>query len=546
MKKNTSFIAILFWSFLYSFVCCPLSYGQENLVLNPSFEDVNLDSLSCGYYQTTPSFNAAIHYWTNPSNATSDLFHMSLDEHCATYPLSTSNQVQLMPRTGDAMAGILLYTEEMEDAEEPVQFKEYLQGQLKEPLVQGTTYLIQFYIRLGKRSVYITNNIGFKFLKESYFEETEGPLSLVPDFNYPTVIDLNDEWTLIKFEYTAPTSGIQYFILGNFFGTDETIVERRHVYFRGFDAYYIIDDVSVQNITTTFDSIGPYCKNTVFTLPETSKEGYHGTWSPAINNQETTTYTFTPDEPQIKPTTITIEITPPTQDLLFDLPTAICPGADFSLPTQSDDGIQGTWIPEVNTQTTTTYTFHPTEENPCIKPYTTTIEVLPLQDFSLVYSCFKGQVEIEALLPSKENDSVYSWSINDQLVDDTSTVLKLSSYASLLHSGSTRIEATLTDQNGCHPTARIELEDIQQYCFIPRGISPNGDGLNDFFDLHTFGGVSIQIFNRQGVKVYENAHYTDQWEGQTNQGVALPSGTYYYQFTTSKAEQLSGWVEVMR
>lgn len=541
MRNNTFRLLLFLLSLLSSFV-----YSQENLVLNPSFEDVNIDSLSCRYYQTTASFNAAIHYWTNPSSASSDLYHMSLDHSCPMYPLSTYNQPLLQPRTGDAMVGILTYTEELEDAPEPEEFKEYVQGQLSEPLIQGATYLVQFYVILGKGSVYVTNNIGFKFMEESYFKDTVSPLPLVPDFNYPTVIDLNDEWTRIEFEYTAPTAGIQYFIIGNFFGTDETTIQHRPVYFRGFDAYYLLDDVSVQNITASFDSMGPYCKNTVFTLPETSKEGHHGTWSPAINNQETTTYTFTPDEPHIKSTSLTIEITPPTLDLHFDLPTAICPGTDFVLPIQSEDGIQGSWSPEMNTQKTTTYTFHPTEENSCYRPFTATIQVFPLQDFTLAYSCFEGQVQVEAFLPSTENYAMYTWRINDHILADTSTSINLATYASLLHSGTTRIEATLVDPNGCHPTASLELEDIQQYCFIPKGISPNGDGRNDFFDIHTFGGVAIQIFNRNGVKVYEQTNYTNQWEGQSNSGTPLPSGTYFYQFITPQEEQISGWVEVMR
>jgi Secretion system C-terminal sorting domain len=48
-------------------------------------------------------------------------------------------------------------------------------------------------------------------------------------------------------------------------------------------------------ITPTFNAFGPYCYGqTIPPLPTTSLNGVSGTWSPAINNAATTTYTFTP------------------------------------------------------------------------------------------------------------------------------------------------------------------------------------------------------------------------------------------------------------
>ena len=51
-------------------------------------------------------------------------------------------------------------------------------------------------------------------------------------------------------------------------------------------------------------------------LPTTSINGIAGTWSPAIDNTTTTTYTFTPTSTALPecaiPTTLTITITPST------------------------------------------------------------------------------------------------------------------------------------------------------------------------------------------------------------------------------------------
>lgn len=47
--------------------------------------------------------------------------------------------------------------------------------------------------------------------------------------------------------------------------------------------------------TPVFTQIGPICQGDVFVLPTTSLNGISGTWSPAENNNMTTTYTFSPN-----------------------------------------------------------------------------------------------------------------------------------------------------------------------------------------------------------------------------------------------------------
>jgi len=82
-------------------------------------------------------------------------------------------------------------------------------------------------------------------------------------------------------------------------------------------------------------------------------------------------------------------------------------------------------------------------------------------------------------------------------------------------------------------------------CQVPRGISPNGDGFNDNWDLTPFGVVKLEIFNRMGNLVYSyGMGYTNQWNGQTTNGARLPSGTYFYSFNSINGIK-TGWVEVL-
>lgn len=70
--------------------------------------------------------------------------------------------------------------------------------------------------------------------------------------------------------------------------------------------------IIVNSITTpNFTQILPICPGvTLNALPNTSTNGITGTWSPAINNTATTTYTFTPTSGQCAiSTTMTIEVT---------------------------------------------------------------------------------------------------------------------------------------------------------------------------------------------------------------------------------------------
>jgi hypothetical protein len=66
------------------------------------------------------------------------------------------------------------------------------------------------------------------------------------------------------------------------------------------------------NVTPSFSSVGPICSGTTLSaLPTTSTNTITGTWSPALNNAATTTYTFTPTVGQCATTnTLTITVNP--------------------------------------------------------------------------------------------------------------------------------------------------------------------------------------------------------------------------------------------
>lgn len=82
--------------------------------------------------------------------------------------------------------------------------------------------------------------------------------------------------------------------------------------------------------------------------------------------------------------------------------------------------------------------------------------------------------------------------------------------------------------NSCD-TATVSLfVDTEFECLISEGISPNGDGINDFFEvrcLNEYPNKNVRIFNRWGNLVYDGSG--DDFNGQFN-GNDLPDGTYFY------------------
>lgn len=84
-------------------------------------------------------------------------------------------------------------------------------------------------------------------------------------------------------------------------------------------------------------------------------------------------------------------------------------------------------------------------------------------------------------------------------------------------------------------------------CLIPRGISPNGDGDNDSFDLSTMGVNEITIFNRYGLELYHfKGAYTNQWHGQDKSNNDIPDGTYFYSIHKTEGAAVTGWVYINR
>ncbi|MGB3870114.1 MAG: HYR domain-containing protein [Flavobacteriales bacterium] len=85
--------------------------------------------------------------------------------------------------------------------------------------------------------------------------------------------------------------------------------------------------------------------------------------------------------------------------------------------------------------------------------------------------------------------------------------------------------------------------------FIPSGYSPNGDGVNDNFEIigiDVYRDNELTVFNRWGQVVYQAVGYANQWNGQANNGSPLMDDTYFYVLKFNEDATYNGQVIIKR
>lgn len=137
--------------------------------------------------------------------------------------------------------------------------------------------------------------------------------------------------------------------------------------------------------------------------------------------------------------------------------------------------------------------------------------------------CIEDSIELVGF-----GGTTYNWLPADSVADPTSDY----TYTRFTTSQTIALEAKNTH---CIRTDSInivvdlclsELPDI-----IPNGVTPNGDGTNDTWDIPFiwyFTNNSVKIYNRWSNSVFDAAPYEGDWEGTNRNGNPLPDGTYFY------------------
>ena len=139
------------------------------------------------------------------------------------------------------------------------------------------------------------------------------------------------------------------------------------------------------------------------------------------------------------------------------------------------------------------------------------------------YESCQNEIELEISSQLKGN---YYW-------NDGSTSPSITAF--------TEGEYVVTVENKCGSFTeihKIELVECDCNVFIPDAFSPNGDGVNDEFEIFsscedsTIEKAELRIFDRWGGLIFSTYDITYKWDGTKN-GAKLDNGEYVYMLSVS-------------
>lgn len=114
-------------------------------------------------------------------------------------------------------------------------------------------------------------------------------------------------------------------------------------------------------------------------------------------------------------------------------------------------------------------------------------------------------------------------------------------------------EQKLQTYLGCDSVIYLDLQ--VDYVRFPNVITPNGDGVNDVFDIHNlveqdaFPENELFIFTRQGKQIYHFKNIKSKANFWDPQKTNSPDGTYFYKFfgkRPDKTLEFNGSIEILR
>jgi gliding motility-associated-like protein len=176
-----------------------------------------------------------------------------------------------------------------------------------------------------------------------------------------------------------------------------------------------------------------------------------------------------------------------------------------------------------------------TGENDTIFSAFTLIDYIPmeLEIIDSVNIC-SDLDEVYMLTPSLFTGGVgpyfYQW-YNESLNYPNSDTIYVD--ANTLNSNLNLITVQIYDGCGNEIDALVE---IYEQCRVvaPNVITPNNDGINDFFvlkNLEDYDRLELQVFNRWGNLIYESDDYQNDWNGLNLNSEQITEGVYFYTAT---------------
>ncbi|MBQ9638263.1 MAG: OmpA family protein [Bacteroidales bacterium] len=235
--------------------------NEENLVYNPSFEAY----VECPRKIDALGTLTTVEAWFQPSWGSADYFNVCGGRECGV----PKNKLGVQhAHSGLGYCGIYC---------SKTDYREYLQTQLKHPLVAGRTYRLTFFVSLSEYSAGAVATIGGLLTRDRIYDTVRSVLmhketrrlsdkvsqtvatyympQVVNDYNHP--ITNTADWIRVTDTFVAE-GGEQFLTIGNFFpAAQSNLVDLDYLTYLLPGAYYYIDDVSLTclNCTDTTSSL---------------------------------------------------------------------------------------------------------------------------------------------------------------------------------------------------------------------------------------------------------------------------------------------------
>ena len=120
--------------------------------------------------------------------------------------------------------------------------------------------------------------------------------------------------------------------------------------------------------------------------------------------------------------------------------------------------------------------------------------------------------------------------------------------------GTFEVELYVENDLGCIDKKSITVEvNPVSNVFIPNAFSPNGDGLNDEFNVEGYNlvddGFELNVYNRWGELIFRSESRTEGWKGVYQNNI-VPQGNYVYKVRVKDVlgndQEYTGSIAVVR
>jgi hypothetical protein len=325
-------------------VCTEFSFGQLNLVPNPSFE---YDTICPGNMPSSYTILGAPP-WTLFNNGSPDLFDSCVHNTFNNVPQNIFGYH--LARTGKAFSGIAVYDPHFF-------YREYDYVKLLDSLVSGINYCVTFYVSRANNFRNAIDHLDL-CLTKTPITTISTPAELAPyiaqikNTSGNIILDTIN-WIRISGSFLA-TGGEKYIAIGNFEQDSSTHIQSVRPLSQD-EAYYFVDDVSVVVANASIDAgrDTTICLNNPVILGSPAIDGVEYSWTPSLGLNDphlampvasptcTTSYILTQTQCNIVKTD-TVKVTLKTRGCLvasvpgllaepFTVPTIISSGQFFTI-----------------------------------------------------------------------------------------------------------------------------------------------------------------------------------------------------------------------